>query len=485
MKKKFVLNLILLLLLNLLIKPFYIFFVDRNVQNVVGTEEYGLYFAIYNLTFVINIFLDMGIVNFNNRHIAQNPQLLRKHFAPIVTLRLLLGLLYFVIAFAVAAVLGYSARQFALLGILAFNQFLLSFILYLRSNISGQLKFVTDSFLSVLDRFLLIVFCLILLYAKCFAGKFRIEWFIFAQTAAYMLTAITAFCVVLKNASFQRLKFDKKFFFLILKKSFPFAVLTLLMAFYNRVDSVMLSELLPGNEGDIQAGIYAHAFRLLEALNNFAYLFAVLLLPIFSRMLKQKEDVRSIVKVAFNLLAVFSFSFASVGLFFGYDIMNVMYTEHVDISAKACNTLMFCLPGMSFGYLFGTLLTANGSLKYLNIIAAAGMTLNLILNFILIPKYGVIGAAITGVITQSTVSIAQVFVTKKVFHFNADNKTILTFLLFIVLLFVSGALIVRLNIWTWYWKMLLQLCVAVLLAIILNMFNIREMLVLLRPKKVE
>ncbi len=42
MQRKFILNLILLLFLNLLIKPFYVFFIDMNVQRVVGLSEYGI-----------------------------------------------------------------------------------------------------------------------------------------------------------------------------------------------------------------------------------------------------------------------------------------------------------------------------------------------------------------------------------------------------------------------------------------------------------
>lgn len=477
MKKKFILNLILLVFLNLLIKPFYIFFIDRTVQNVVGTQEYGIYFMIYNFTFVINIFLDMGIVNFNNRHIAQNSQKLKSYFPSIVSLRLLLGVVYAVIAFAGAAIMGYSPRQMYLLGILAFNQFLLSFILYLRSNISGLLMFTVDSLVSVLDRVLLIIFCLILLYSKHFAGNFKIEWFIYSQTAAYALTALAAFCIVARKSGFKTLKWDGAFFVNILKQSFPYALLTLLMACYNRIDLVMLKQLIPGTDGEIQAGIYAHAYRLLEALNNFSYLFAVLLLPLFSKMIASKENVKGIVSVAFNLLTVFSFAFASICLFYSYDFMNVLYDDEVLRSAKVCQLLMFCLPGMSFGYVFGTLLTANGSLKQLNILATIGVVLNVSLNLVLIPKFGVIGAACTGIVTQSSVALMQLFCVKKIFKYDVNKTFILKFIRFVTyifFLFFIGFLITKINI-QWYYGCLLHLITCCVLAVAFKMFNIREL----------
>ena len=60
-RRNFSLNLIFLLALNLLIKPFYLFGVEVGVQNAVGAEAYGLYYAMFNFTFLFNVILDLGI----------------------------------------------------------------------------------------------------------------------------------------------------------------------------------------------------------------------------------------------------------------------------------------------------------------------------------------------------------------------------------------------------------------------------------------
>jgi O-antigen/teichoic acid export membrane protein len=59
--------------------------------------------------------------------------------------------------------------------------------------------------------------------------------------------------IVMKKARFRRLQWNPTFFLLIIKQSYPFAVLVLLMTFYNRIDSVMLERMLPGDQGDLQA----------------------------------------------------------------------------------------------------------------------------------------------------------------------------------------------------------------------------------------
>src|SRR5690606_8026325 len=83
MQRKFITNLALLLLLNLLIKPFWIFGIDRTVQNMLGAEVYGKYYALLNFSFLLNILLDAGITNFNNKNISQHQHLVSKHFAGI------------------------------------------------------------------------------------------------------------------------------------------------------------------------------------------------------------------------------------------------------------------------------------------------------------------------------------------------------------------------------------------------------------------
>ena len=49
---KFYSSLLLLIVLNAIIKPFWIFGIDRQVQNITGTAEYGTYFSLLNLSIV-------------------------------------------------------------------------------------------------------------------------------------------------------------------------------------------------------------------------------------------------------------------------------------------------------------------------------------------------------------------------------------------------------------------------------------------------
>ncbi|MCX6281755.1 MAG: oligosaccharide flippase family protein [Bacteroidetes bacterium] len=490
MQRKFLTNLSLLLFLNLLIKPFWVFGIDRTVQNLVGVEAFGFYFVVFNFSFLFNILLDLGITNFNNRNIAQNHHLLSKHFSGILLMKLLLAFLYLGVTFFVA-VWKYNPDQLKLLGVLAFNQFLISFILYLRSNISGLLMFKTDSFLSVLDRMLMILFCGILLWGHVTSTPFRIEWFVYSQTAAYVFTAITALLIVIKKAKFKRLNWNWPFFLMIMKQSAPFALLVLFMTFYNRLDPVMLGILLDKSKGNEQAGIYASGFRIFDAVNMIAYLFSVLLVPVFSKMIKHKENVEQMVKLSFTMIITPAILIALGSFFYSNELMALLYNAHLHDSAHVFQILMGGFIAVSATYIFGTLLTANGNLKELNIIACCGLLISFSCNFFLIPKFLAIGSAYASLITQFTTAAVQVVLAVKVFKLKPNYRYLLTLILYVVgvatfnilsraypvhLSFIPGHL-------SWIGGFLLMVFASVLLSVLLKLWSIGSLLRILRSER--
>jgi O-antigen/teichoic acid export membrane protein len=492
MQKKFLVNFALLLLLNLLVKPFWIFGIDRTVQNTVGLADYGFYFTIFNFTFLFYILLDFGITNFNNRNIAQHVHLLNKHFSSLLILKFLLCAVYVAVMFIVALIIGYRGHQLVLLAWVGFNQFLLSFILYLRSNISGMLMFVTDSILSVLDRALMIVICAVLLWGGLNGGKFKIEWFVYSQTVAYLFTAVIALVIVVRKAKFKKLSWNWPFFLVILKKSLPFAILVMLMAVYNRVDSVFIERILKGVEGDRQVGIYAQAFRMLDAVNQFAWLTAVLLLPIYARMIKMHQDLAKMVKLPYALLITSAIIIVTGSFFYRTEIMQLLYprgelesatdfADKLSQSSRVYGILMFGFLGTTTMYVFSTLLTANGNLKQLNLIALAGIALNFLINILLVPRLKAEGAAIASLSTQLFTAGSYMLMAQYYFRFKVDVRFISTLILF-VLLVVGFNLISKHLSFHWLTSFSIMLGASLLSAFALRLINIPEMYRLVKER---
>lgn len=431
MNKDFLKSASLLIAVNLLIKPLYIFGIDRTLQNVVGTAEYGIYFALFNYTLFGQVLLDFGINNFNNRAIAQQHHLLTTYLPTFLRLKLLLAVLYLGGCFAGAWWLGYNLHQQQLLFWLALSQVLASFGAFFRSNLQGLHLFGKDSLVSVTDRLVLIlvVGSLLLLYQGI-----DMVTFAYLQTAAYCITAVLGALFV-----WQQIKtpltwqYNHGLFRGIIRQTYPYALLTLLMLFYSRIDAVLIEHLLPEKMGAEQAGIYASAYRLLDAANMIAVLLATILLPMFARMLHQKtNDLYVLTGFSARLMLVGAITLVVPCLFFGNELMHLLYHQTNDYAVSVFDCLLLSFVATSSVYIYGTLLTANGSVWQLNGIALLGMLINISFNMWLIPQKGALGAAYVALATQFVVALAHLAVAIRVCKLPIDVINVLKSVGFVV-----------------------------------------------------
>lgn len=480
MKREFLLNILFLLSINLLIKPFYIFGIDRTIQNRVGLEDYGLYATLFSFTFLLQIINDFGLQSFNNRNIAQHRQLLPKYFPNMLILKLGLGITYAILTIIVAIILGYGSRQFHLLFFFIFNQILVSAVAFFRSNVSGLGLYRTDSLLTILDRLLLIIICSFLLFSNFINTPFQIEWFVYAQTSSLFVTAIIAGILVFKKLPYFRLKFNPAFLWLILKKSYPFALAIFLMTVYTRIDFVMIERMLP--EGEKEAGIYASAYRLLDAVNVLGLLFAGLLLPMSARLLKAKQSIQPLLRFTLQMLLSGAITLTVATYFFRTEIMFLLYEDASIYSANILGVLMGTFVIVSGSYIYSTLLAANNSLTEMNRVFALSVALNILFNVLLIPSYGALGAAYTTFFTQGFALICQIFIAKKAFQLKVDLYLIGQFLLLtLLLIFVSLSLITYAKL-PWLISFTLILIAGIGLSFLLGLLKITQFLDLLKEK---
>lgn len=430
MNRAFLLNIFLLLFINLLIKPVFIFGIDLHVQNEVGSD-YGLYFALLNLAYVFQILNDFGIQNFNIRNISQHPHLLPKYFPNFLALKLLLSTAYvFLTLLAAFFILGYGRAELPLLTILLVNQVLVQLIFFLRSNVSGLGYYQLDSFLSALDKLLMLGTCSILLWVEPFKSAFTIEYFALAQTVALTLTLFIVYGLLRRKVSFSlrpswagNWKAGKPAVLFLLRKSVPYALVILLMFAYSRLDAVILERMLP--DGKVHADVYAGAYRLLDASNMFGYLFATLLLPMFARLLRHNSitEVRSLVSLSFKLIWAGSITLSAAVFFARADLVHLMMPERASVyRSDVLGILIWVFVPVCVLYIFSTLLTAHEKLGPMNRYFIIGIGIDLTLNALLVPSYQAYGSAIATLCTHLFVASAVALLASRTFGFKASRR---------------------------------------------------------------
>jgi hypothetical protein len=438
MRRFFVKNLLFVIAVNLLVKPLWVFMIDRTVQNTVGHEAYGTYQALLNMCIIFQVLLDFGLTNYNTNLIAKNPYRFKELFGPMLTARILLAILYSSFIFIFGWLTGYRSWELSLLlGVLLIQSFN-SLVLYLRSNVSALHHFKTDSVLSVMDRLLMIISCGYLLYNPATAAHFKIEWFVYAQIICYAITAMVAMIVIYRIAQVApKLSLKTADVFHNIKKSFPYAILILLMGTHMRSDMILVERLASKDE----AGIYASATRLLDVGNMFGLLFAGVLMPLFGRMISNKQSVQSIIKLSVNMLLPFAFTVSVVSFFWGSDIMHLLYKNAGAYDASIFVWVMAAFPAYSIMYTYSTLLTANGNIGLLNKISFAGVIISLGINFYIIPHEKALGAAMTACMTQSLLALCYIYFCHQRLQLPKNPKWIIAHLSFVPVIAFAGYLL--------------------------------------------
>jgi O-antigen/teichoic acid export membrane protein len=483
-RQQLVRNLLFVLIVNVLVKAVWFFMIDRNVQIRVGYASYGTYQALFNLGLIFQILLDFGLTQYNSREVATDPKRIRVLFSSMLWTRIVLSFFYLAIVLLIGLLLGYRPPQILLLaGVLLIPVFN-SMLVFLRSNVAALHYFRTDGVLAVIDRLLMIGVCGVLLSIPRWSAQFKIEWFVWSQILCYAAAVLIAFVVLLKLTPVPvhfsvRPKMIRK----VIRESAPYALLVFLMSVYMRSDAVLI-ERLCGAEGKVQAGVYASAFRLLDVANIFGLMFAGILLPMFARMIAAKEAIAPAIRIAVNIMMPIAFIVAVASLFYGNEVMNMLYHKAWNYeSAQVFTLLMWSFPPYCLMYIYSTLLTANGNIRLLNKISFCIVVLNLTLHCFLIPAHQAEGAAQAVLITEWAVAATVIIYAHRVFSLPHNFKWLAVHLGYVGSLFLLGYAVTAIPV-SWLYQLFVFLAGSFLLLFLFRFWTIPSLFQLLQQKKV-
>ena len=461
MRGNFVKNLLWLQLLNWLVKPLWILWIEREIQLRMGDSWYGVYTLHFNLVLLFAVLLDAGLNSYVSREIAAHGRL--AHPKRVFFLRLGLGLLYVVLVLAVAQVQSGIQGDFLMYALI--NQILASVVLMLRSVLQGKQRFVSDSWLSVVDRVVALAICtwMLRVYTPAmFASEGGVLMFQLAQFFGYAMALLLGLVLVFwkksgvvsaelgrdsaghkmggeggiaQNNSNEKSLGDWS------KEVVWFGVMALAMSIFTRIDVQMIQWLsAPRLQGVVDAldadaiksqlaagyaeiGLYTRGYRLLDAGLIFSALLSTQLLPLFSKRLATGEDNNEVIWMSLRLVLWVSMGAAMGAWFYGEPLINWLYHGEMQLgsvtevggievlrtqvyspeilnAAMIFKVLMLAFVPMSLVHVFGTYVTAAGQMRWLATLAFVCVGVNIAFNYIEIPKVGALGAAAGCLITQ-------------------------------------------------------------------------------------
>lgn len=393
--KQFFKGLSWLILLNLLIKPVWIFAIDRQVQNSVGHQVYGTYFALVSLSYVLLFIADAGLTNLLAQRVAA-----KEVISPVQLLQVkFFFLLLYVVACCFIAWLT-QVSQLNLFFYIIAAQVLNSLFLFLKSLLTAHQLFTTDALFSVLDKSLLIILCSGFIY-----GVFRpinILLFVQLQAGTTALAVFILILLLLRKSIF--IKTARQPITDLLKWTAPFAFIILLMSVHYKLDGFLLERLHPA--GAVQAGIYASAFRLLDAANMAGYLSASFLVAFIARHKADGAVVQQVILITRHALLFFAIAINCFTFQMAPWIQQLLYHTTDGFTTQVLQLCLLSLPAHYLVHVYGSALTATANFKLFNAILGGAVLLNILLNLWLIPSYGAAGCCIAAAVSQYSCGIA-------------------------------------------------------------------------------
>ena len=351
-------------------------------------EQYGVYN--YALAFV-SFFVAVSRLGTNQifvRDLVKKPDLCQEIVSSAFSLRLLSGLLFYVLAVGTSFAFTSDAFVRALIVIFSLQIiFRASEAIEFAFESKLEYKYITlsRSIASIFSSILIVVLIVnensILLLAIASSSEYLVSLFIIA--AAYAL----------QKQSFEfriSLKRTKS----VLSDSWPLILSGIAITVYMRIDQVMINDIA----GSKELGLYSAAVQLTEVFYLFPIAFIRASFPAAIRLKGENEDLfHKSLQSLYNKVSIMSYACIVFVSMFSHRIVNILYGAAYDNATPIVNLLVWSVLFVTLGVARSTLMISmNWTFIHLNTVAIASVV-NVLLNFLLIPVHGAFGAAIATV----------------------------------------------------------------------------------------
>lgn len=391
-----------------------------------GVALYGQYTAIYEYLAYFGIIADLGLYTIAVKEMSKDEEAIPKIIGNVLTLRLIL----ITLTMLVATILILFIPQYNFPGshipigvaIAAISVFLTILNGTITAVLQTKYQMGRASLGVVLGKIASIAYMVLIIfyiYPDNIAKGF--DHLIIAGVFGAVINLLQTHYYVRKITPLKP-RFDLDLWKRIIKEALPYGVALLLSTLYFRVNSIVILF----TRGQEELGLFAPAMKLLEQMTILPLYFMNSVLPVLTKSVEAKDGKhQTIINNSFTALAAMSVPMAVGGAVLAYPITFIMTTP--DFLSRlsegfygtdiALQILIFAVLFQFLNVLFAFILIAVNQQKRLLYINAACVGLNLALNLIFVPKYGFPAAAVTSVISELFILIANYLVARKYLHF--------------------------------------------------------------------
>lgn len=368
-----------------------------------GVENYGIYSIVLAITTIFTSLSTFGLNHLVTKEIKSGDFAVGKVIGTAVTIRILASVLSLFAILMVSGLLVDEDME-VYLYLIVFSQIFLAFKVveyYFLAN-SNMKPFI------ILNVCHLIIFALLKLVLLYFRADMT-SFFILLAIETAVIGIATLILYILNNKNTKKLQFESNYAKGLLKKGFPLVLSSFTAIIYLKLDILMLSYYTT----KFDVGIYAVASRLSEVWYVFPTLIATAVFPKILELKKSsKEKYEKNLQRVLDLLAFSATILAIVVTFLAPFIISILFGDAYLESVPVLQIHIWASVFIFMRALASKWFIAE-DLYYLSFVThGAGAILNVILNIILIPMYGPIGAAVATVVSYAGASYFSLFFVK-------------------------------------------------------------------------
>jgi O-antigen/teichoic acid export membrane protein len=376
-----------ILLINLLSFGLVVYVTRR-----LGAVDFGKYAFAKALLEILIVWADLGLTKLLIRDVARDPEGLPGLVSDYFAIKLVYTVVTFGLIVCITYLLGYSLEVRRIVFILGGAYLIHSFSGLTVSVFQGFERMEYGSLLSILRSVLLVVLGVLAL-----VSGYGVVGLCLSVLISNVIHFVLTLYLLLNRFSIRFRPIQLGRWRRIVREGCSFGVGSVFVRIFARVDSVMLSKMI----GMAVVGYYNAAYNIVLVLMFLPGVLSQALFPITSRYFDtDRKRMKRVFERSYKYSVLIGFPMATGMAVLADQIIDTLYGGGYVASAAALKVLSWTL-ALSFATaMFGNLLnSADRQLctTYNMIVCAVA---NVVMNLVLIPHYGLIGASVATVLTE-------------------------------------------------------------------------------------
>ena len=368
-----------------------------------GKSDFGILSFAISISTIVSVFMDLGMNTYIVRAISRDDNLTKRYFEKCVPLKILLSCLVIIFTILFLFITGRSSIIINVSFILLLQSAFYIFCTFLYGVFQAYEKLEYQSVATMINAIILLGIVFLTIY---------LDLGIFGMAFAYLIAMFCALVYIFSKIRKLFVKinysFDLNFSKEIIKVSLPFGLMSVFYLIYFNIDMAMLEYL----SAQSSVGMYNAAYKIITLLTAFYSIYPSVIFPVMSKLFGSSKDLLRLSyekSIKYLLLVILPVSAGII--IYAVPLMNFIYGSQYYGTGPIVTLLIFTIPFLFVnGASSVAMNSSNNEIKVTKIYGLAAFA-NIILNFILIPNYSYIGAAVATVISDIIICILMFRIT--------------------------------------------------------------------------